>query len=86
MNKAVEMYYTVQATALLLGFCDKTVIQKLKAGDFGFGVVDQGSGERADYRIPASGINACLEQRRVFPEAKPISARTAGELRRKATA
>lgn len=38
MNRAVEMYYTVQAVGLLLGFCPKTVIVKLKAGEFGSGV------------------------------------------------
>jgi hypothetical protein len=78
------MFYTVQAVGLLLGFCDKTVIAKLKAGEFGHGVVNVGSEERPDYRVPASGVNGYVASRRVFSEVEPISARTPGELRRKA--
>lgn len=84
MNRAVEMYYTVQAVGLLLGFCPKTVIVKLKAGEFGSGVVDLGTVARPDYRLPASGVNGYLDARRVFSEVEPIAARSIGELRRKA--
>jgi hypothetical protein len=46
-------------------------------------VVNIGTTEQPDYRIPASAINAWLSARRVFPE-PGIAARTVGELRRKA--
>jgi hypothetical protein len=83
--KAVEFFYTVQETSLLLRLCDKTIVAKLKAGEFGADVVNLGSELRADYRIPASGINDYLAAKRVL--ATPgIAARTTGELRRKAAA
>ena len=37
--KAVEKFYSVQESALLLSLGDKTVVAKLKAGDFGLAVV-----------------------------------------------
>lgn len=80
----MELYYTVQQTSLLLALCDKTVIQKLKAGDLGRDVVNLGSMVRPDYRIPASGINSYLDGHRVFSFLNPVAARTEGELRRKA--
>jgi hypothetical protein len=82
--KAVEKFYSVAETALLLSICDKTVIRKLKEREFGEDVVNLGSDERPDYRIPASGINAWLARRRVFTE-PGIAARSTGELRRKAS-
>lgn len=86
MTRAVEVYYTVCETGLLLGLCTKTVLIKLKAQCFGVGVVNLGSAARPDYRIPASGINVYLDRCRVFSESesKPVSARSVGELRRKA--
>jgi len=81
--RAVEKFYSVAETALLLSLCTKTVIEKLKARDLGSDVVNLGSELRPDYRIPASGINAWLESRRVFLE-PGIAARSTGELRRKA--
>lgn len=87
--RAVELFYTVQQAGLLLAFCDKTIIAKLKAREFGDAVVNLGSEERPDYRIPASGINGYLEARRLFSESsrlEPIAARTTGELRRKLAA
>ena len=81
--KVLEMYYTVGETALLVRLCTKTVLQKLRAGEFGDAVVNLGSAERPDYRLPASGVNAWLERCRVFTE-PGIAARTEGELRRKA--
>ena len=81
--KAVEKFYSVAETALLLSLCTKTIIERLKAGDLGSAVVNLGSPERPDYRIPASGINAWLEASRVFSE-PGIAARSVGELRRKA--
>ena len=83
--RAVEKFYSVHETALLLSLCSKTVIEKLKARAFGEAVVNLGSDLRPDYRIPASGINAWLDSRRVFSEIG-ISARSTGELRRKAGA
>lgn len=83
--KAVEKFYSVQDVGLLLTLCDKTVIVKLKAREFGEEVVNLGTDQRPDYRIPASGINDYLASRRVFSE-PGIAARTTGELRRKASA
>ena len=83
--KAVEKFYSVQESALLLSLGDKTVVAKMKAGDFGTGVVNLGSVLRPDYRIPASGLNAYLDARRVLPQIG-IAARTTGELRRKVLA
>jgi len=83
--RAVEKFYSVAETALLLSLCTKTVIAKLKARELGEEVVNLGSEARPDYRIPASGINAWLAARRVFSEIG-IAARSTGELRRKATA
>lgn len=85
--KAVEKFYSVQDVGLLLTLCNKTVIVKLKALEFGKKVVNLGTDQRPDYRIPASGINDYLERRRVFTEVTRdvgIAARTTGELRRKA--
>lgn len=79
----VEMFYTVPESALLLRLCTKTVICKLKRGEFGEDVVNLGSAERPDYRIPASGLNGYLAARRVFCDLG-IAARSVGELRRKA--
>lgn len=79
---AVEMFYTVQEAGLLLRLCGKTVIGKLKAREFGDGVVNLGSEARPDYRIPASGINGYLAARRLFAE-PGVAARSTGELRRK---
>lgn len=83
MNRGVEMYYSVRQAELLLGLCSKTLIAKLKAREFGGGVVNLGSEMRPDYRIPASGLNAWLDSRRVFSESSPIAARSVGELRRR---
>lgn len=80
--KAVEKFYSVAETALLLSLCTKTVIQRLTERQFGEDVVNLGTSERPDYRIPASGINGYLAGRRVFSELG-IAARTTGELRRK---
>lgn len=86
--KAVEKYYTVSDVALLLSIHNDTVVVRMKAGEFGEQCANLAVGDaRPDYRIPASGINAYLDRRRVFvapPEG--ISARTTGELRRKAAA
>ena len=83
--RAVEKFYSVSETALLLSLCSKTVIEKLKAREMGEDVVNLGSDLRPDYRIPASGINAWLSSRRVFSE-PGIAARSTGELRRKSLA
>lgn len=86
--KAVEKYYSVAETALLLSLCTKTVLAKMDAQEFGTEVVNVGSDQRPDYRIPASGLNAWLASRRVFSESPDpgIAARTPGELRRKLAA
>ena len=87
--KAIEMYYSVPAAAVMLSLSTKTVLGKLKAGELGSDVVNLGSELRPDYRIPASGINAYLNSRRLFSERAhepPIAARSVGELRRKSAA
>jgi hypothetical protein len=58
------------------------VRERIHAREFGHGVVNLG-GARADYRIPASGINAYLARRKIFMEEPGILARSVGELRRK---
>lgn len=82
--KAVEMHYTVAQVSLLVGLCTKSVLAKVKAREFGADVVNLGSELRPDYRLPASGVNAFLASRRVFSESVGISARSTGEIRRKA--
>lgn len=82
--KAVEMYYTVQELSLLLRLHEKTVVTKLRAGEFGSAVVNLGSELRPDYRLPASSVNSFLEGRRFFPNTIGIAARNESELRRKA--
>ena len=86
--RAVEKFYSVAETALLLSLSTKTVIEKLKARDLGEEVVNLGSDARPDYRIPASGINGWLEARRIFSFSQDagIAARNIGELRRKVAA
>ena len=83
--RVVEKFYSIAETALLLSLSDKTVRRRLEAGELGVDVVNLGSDAQPDYRIPASGINAWLAARRVFLE-PGITARSVGELRRKATA
>jgi len=79
---AVEKYYSVAETCLLLSVSSDTVLRRIKAGDFGEGVINLSTPERPDYRLPASGINAWAAARRVFRE-PGIAARSVGELRRK---
>jgi len=83
--RAVEMHYTIDEAALLLRLHRKTVIERLLRGDYGREVNNQGTEQRPDYRIPASGLNADLARRRVFLESTDlgIPARSPGELRRK---
>lgn len=89
MIRAIEKYYSIEEARFLLGFkCNKTVIEKLKAQEFGAEVVNLGSAKKPDYRIPASGLNFYLDRRRLFTESDStaetgIVARTVGELRRK---
>lgn len=87
--KAVEKYYSIAELALLVGLSTKTITVKMRAKEFGDGVVNLGSvkpgGE--DFRVPASGFNAWLDSRRLFSQGAPepgIVARSKGELRRKA--
>lgn len=87
--RAVELYYTPNETALLVRLDVKTVLKKLRAGEFGRTVVNLGSQVRPDYRIPASALNAWLDGRRVFfeeGEEPGVRACSQHELRRKAGA
>nr|WP_294577646.1 hypothetical protein [uncultured Rhodopila sp.] len=88
--KAVEMFYSVQEIGLLLRLCDKTVLRRLRDREFGDQVVNLGSEDRPDYRVPASGVNGYLQSRRVFTEGdvdEPgLAARSLAELKRRVTA
>src|SRR5581483_8982021 len=66
--RASEMFYTVQEVSLLLRLHEKTVVEWLKRGEFGRDVVNLGTDQRPQYRIPASGVNGLAERRRVFLE------------------
>jgi excisionase family DNA binding protein len=81
-----EKYYSVAEVALLLSCSADTVKRRIKSGKLGLGVVNIGEdGKGADWRVPASGLNAYLQARRLFNEAEPgVTARSIGELRRKA--
>lgn len=82
MIKPIEKYYTVQQLGWLLELDAKTIRLKAHAGAFGDAVLNL---EGKDLRVPASGVNAYLENQRVFPrDVEPIAARSVGELRRKA--
>jgi len=81
--RVVEKFYSVAELTLLLSMCAKTLLERIKAGDLGADVVNLGTDQRPDYRVPASGVNAWLAARRVFLE-PGIAARSTGELRRKA--
>lgn len=80
MTRVVELYYTVRDLCCLLRYSDTWVKQRIKAGDFGDGVLDVSG----DYRVPASGVNAFLDRYK-FTGAIPVgtAARTQGELLRK---
>ncbi len=81
MIKAIEKYYTVQQLACLLEFDASTIRAKAAQGQFGPGVLNVGG---KDIRIPASGVNAWIENNRlVAMDLEPIAARTVGELGRK---
>lgn len=91
--RQVEHWYTVSAAGERLDLHPKTVIEKLKKGEFGTRVVDLNNGHgKPNYRIPASGINTFLSARRLFLDGTAmgitdidaaVAARTEGELRRK---
>jgi hypothetical protein len=81
--RVAEMHYTVAEVALMLRLHEKTVLVKMHGRQFGEAVVNLGSPERPDYRIPASGVNGYLESNRVFRDEPGVCARTVGELRRK---
>ena len=80
-----EMFYTIQEVSMLLRVHQKTVLAKMKSREFGSGVVNIGSEQRPDYRVPASGVNEYLAKHRVFTEATVpgVPTRCTGELRRK---
>lgn len=65
--KALEKYYSIQEAAFLLGMHPNWVRKRLRAGDFHTPCtcpVFLGSDGR-DIRIPASAINAFLDNRKV---------------------
>lgn len=77
--RAVERYYSVPETAMLLSFSERWVRDRIRAEEFA-GVIEVGG----ELRIPASAINAFLARHeRLEPG---IPARTVGELKRKVNA
>jgi hypothetical protein len=80
---AVEKYYSVAETACLLGFSEKFVRGRLKAGEFPGAVAIE-----KDIRIPASAINGWLQEHELRGPEEVVSrsgvfARSKGELRRR---
>lgn len=68
--KALEKHYTVAEVALLLGFSERWVRERIQDGSFGSlergasGPVQIGG---TDWRVPASAINAYVERWRQEP-------------------
>ena len=93
MSVATEMYYTIAELEMLLRLSSKTIVAKMKAGEFGrdHRVVDLAKSHpddapaSHDYRVAASAVNEFLLTRRLFAE-PGIAARSTGELRRKSAA
>ena len=56
--RVVEMYYTVAELSCLLRFSEQWVRDRIHAGDFGPHALNV----RGDLRVPASAVNAFLEQ------------------------
>lgn len=82
MSKPAELFYTVGELAVMHKRCERVIRERCRRGDYGDGVIL----DEKEYLIPASGVNAWVEKRRVFPAdscAAPIAARTEGEARRK---
>jgi len=79
--RVAEFFYSQTDLAVLFRRTPKTILAKIKAGEFGPGVIQDGG----DYFVPASGVNLFVEQHRIFaePTVEPVPARTLGELRRK---
>ena len=78
-----EMFFDQCQVALLESVSTKTVLRRIKAGEYGPLVTR----EAARFFVPASAINARRERHRVFDadgRSRPIVARSIGELRRKA--
>lgn len=62
--KVCEKYYTIADLCLLLSYSHKWIVQQIKDGKFGTGVLDI----NGEYRIPASGVNLFVEQHPFLPE------------------
>jgi hypothetical protein len=79
ISRAVEKYYSPREAGFLLGFEERWVRDRIKAGELP-GTTEIGG----EYRIPASAINAKIEAGLVRgPGELGTSARSVGELRRK---
>jgi len=76
-RRAVEKYYSVPETALLLSFSARWVRDQVRAG-----ALERVVRIGRDLRIPASSINRMVEQW-TAPDGPGIGARTEGELRRR---
>jgi hypothetical protein len=78
-----EKYYAPYQVADLLSVSTKTVLRRLKDGEFGDKVVNVGNADKPLYRIPASAVNAFAERHQVVTEEPGITARSEQDLRRK---
>jgi len=74
MKAVVERHYKVKEIAFLLHLPPKTVIQKMKAGDFG-DIYNLRTEEQPDWRIPVSGIKSHLERLSQARRSAPASTR-----------
>lgn len=86
MPGVVEAYYTVKQLATLLQFSSQWIVKMVLAGEFGPKCIRIGAGKRADYRVPASGVNGWLARYQLPMEPRaiePVCARSEGELKRK---
>jgi hypothetical protein len=59
-------YLTINEVMEALRLSRNTVKRRIAAGDFGADVVNLGSGQAPDYRIPKRGIRKFLLERRIF--------------------
>lgn len=81
----VELYYSVAQLEVLLCRSDRTIREQLRRGDFGRDVIEDGCG----FLVPASGVNAYLDQHRLFPSPTtlaPVAAISEGQARRRSRA
>jgi excisionase family DNA binding protein len=67
MRTALQRHYTPREVAELLSLCTWTVRRLIRAREFP-SVVNVGSEQRPDYRVPADEVSSYLARRRIFLE------------------